>query len=266
MSLARIQENLKHLRLYRIHDQLEACLEEAAKENTSYPDFLDQLLAREVASKQEKYVAVRTSMAKFPFVKTLENFDFAFQPSIDRKRIKDLATCRFIPNGENVILLGPPGVGKTHLAVALGVKAVTEGYRTYFTQAMPLIASLTKAYAENRIEERLKFYCQPKLLIIDEIGYIPIDRHGAHLFFQLVSRRYEKGALILTSNRSFSQWNEIFGDPVIAAAILDRILHHATTVNIKGSSYRLKEKVKAGLIREPEVQQNAEEGVNFQCP
>ena len=137
---------------------------------------------------------------------------------------------------------------------ALGVKAVTEGYRTCFTQAMPLIASLTRAYAENRIEERLKFYCQAKLLIIDEIGYIPIDRHGAHLFFQLISRRYEKGALILTSNRSFSQWNEIFGDTVIATAILDRILHHSTTINIKGNSYRLKEKVKAGLIREPEIE------------
>jgi DNA replication protein DnaC len=266
MSLSRLQENLKHLRLYRIHDELEASLEEAAKENLAYPDFLDKLLAREVASKQEKYITVRTSMAKFPFVKTLENFDFGFQPSIDKKRIKDLASCRFIPNGENIILLGPPGVGKTHLAVALGVKAVMEGYRTYFTQAMPLIASLTKAYAENRIEERLKFYCQPKLLIIDEIGYIPIDRHGAHLFFQLVSRRYEKGALILTSNRGFSQWNEIFNDPVIATAILDRILHHATTINIKGSSYRLKEKVKAGLMREPEIQNDTEEGVNLQCP
>ena len=256
MSLSRIQDNLKHLRLYRIHDQIESSLEEAARGNFSYTDFLDQLLAQEVASKQEKNISVRTSMAKFPFVKTLDNFDFAFQPSIDRKRIRELSSCRFIPNGENVIFLGPPGVGKTHLAVALGVKAVSEGYRTYFIQAMPLIASLTKAYAENRIEDRLKFYCQPKLLIIDEIGYIPIDRHGAHLFFQLISRRYEKGALILTSNRSFSQWNEIFGDPVIATAILDRILHHSSTINIKGNSYRLKENIKAGLIREPESEQN----------
>lgn len=254
-QLARIQDNLKTLKLYKTYELLDTRLEEASKENLAYSDFLDNMLSEEVASKKEKNIAMRTSMARFPFVKTLESFDFSFQPSIDKKKIKELASCRFVANGDNVIFLGPPGVGKTHLAVALGIKAVTEGYRTYFTQAMPLVASLSKAYAENRIEERLKFYCQPKLLIIDEIGYIPIDRHGAHLFFQLISRRYEKGALVLTSNRSFSQWNEIFGDPVIATAILDRILHHSSTINIKGNSYRLKEKIKAGLLKRSETYQ-----------
>jgi len=255
-QIASIQENLKALKLYKSHELIESSLEEASKNNLSYSDFLDELLKQEVAAKREKNIAMRNSLAKFPFIKTLESFDFDFQPSIDKKRIKELSTCRFIANGENVIFLAPPGVGKTHLAVALGIKAVSEGYRTYFTQAMPLIASLSKAYAENRIEKRIKFYCQPKLLITDEIGYIPIDRHGAHLFFQLISRCYERGALILTSNRSFSQWNENFGDPVIATAILDRMLHHSVTINIKGNSYRLKEKVKAGLIRQPKVSQS----------
>ncbi|MBW1927450.1 MAG: ATP-binding protein [Deltaproteobacteria bacterium] len=173
-QIARIQENLKVLKLYKSHELIKSSMEEASKNNLSYSDFLDQLLKQEVAAKREKNIAMRTSLAKFPFIKTLESFEFDFQPSIDKKRIKELSTCRFIANGENVIFLGPPGVGKTHLAVALGIKAVTEGYRTYFTQAMPLIASLSKAYAGNRIEERLKFYCQPKILIIDEIGYIPI--------------------------------------------------------------------------------------------
>jgi DNA replication protein DnaC len=252
-QLLRIQENLSKLKLQRIHELLESKLEEASRDNLSYTDFLDHLLSEEVSSKWEKNITMRTSMARFPFIKTLEAFDFNFQPSVDKKRIKELSTCRFIPNGDNILFLGPPGVGKTHLAVALGIKAVSEGYRTYFIQALSLIASLSKAYAENRIEESLKFYCQPKLLIIDEIGYIPIDRHGAHLFFQLISRRYERGSMILTSNRSFAQWNEIFGDSVIATAILDRILHHSTTINIKGNSYRLKEKVKAGLLNSKEV-------------
>jgi len=255
--LDRLRAHCQRLRLHRLEAELPNLLEQAAKREMSYSDWLDELLSLEIQSKAEKHLAMRTAMARFPFQKTLDAFDFKFQPSIDPKVIRELATGRYLESGDNVLLLGPPGVGKTHLAVALGLKACEQGIRVLFTTAAGLIATLGKAFAENRLDERLKILAQPQLLIIDEIGYIPIDRQGANLFFQLVSRRYERGAIILTSNQSLGAWGEVFGDAVLATAILDRLLHHSITVNIRGDSYRLREKLKAGLLKSKVVSETA---------
>ena len=248
-QIERLGEHLRKLRLLKSGERLEAMLQHAAAQELPYAEFLEQVLGEEVAAKASKNIAMRTAMARLPFVKPLETFDFGYQPSIDRKQLQTLASCHFIEHGDNVIVLGPPGVGKTHLAVSLGIKAIENGYRVLFTTAANLIAVLTRAHAEGRLDEKLKVYATPRLLIIDEIGYLPIDRLGANLFFQLISRRYERGPMILTSNQSFSAWGDVFGDRIIATAILDRLLHHAVTLNIRGNSYRLKDKLKAGLIR-----------------
>ena len=247
--LERLEQHCHRLRLYQVEQELTARLEQAAKRELSYADFLDELLALEVGSKMAKHHQMRITMARFPFQKTLETFDFKFQPSIDVKLIRELAGGRYMEGGDNILLLGPPGVGKTHLAVALGIKACEQGVRTLFISATALITTLGRAFAEGRLEERLKILTQPQLLIVDEIGYLPIDRQGANLFFQLVSRRYERGSIIITSNQSLGGWGEVFGDAVIASAILDRLLHHSITVNIKGESFRLKEKLRAGLLK-----------------
>jgi DNA replication protein DnaC len=252
-QLERIQEHLQRLRLFKSRERLEALLQDASAREVSYADFLDQVLTEEVTAKTAKHVTMRTSLARFPFVKGLESFEFAYQPSLDRKQIETLATCRFVEHGENVVLLGPPGVGKTHLAVGLGLKAIAHGYRVLFTTAAAMLTTLSRALAEGRLDDKLKVFTVPRVLIIDEIGYLPIDSQGANLFFQLISRRYERGPMILTSNQTFGSWGDIFGDRVIASAILDRVLHHSITVNIKGDSYRLREKLKAGLLKSTTV-------------
>ena len=248
-EIEQLTADCTQLRLTQIAATLPTLLEDAATQDLSYSAFLSSVLRTEVASKQEKHHTMRVQMARFPFHTTLDGFDWKAQPSIEPKVIKELATMRFVANGANALLLGPPGVGKTHLSVALGMEACRLGLRVAFTTAAALITTLGKALDEHRLDERLKLLTQPKLLIIDEIGYIPIDRQGANLFFQLISRRYERGSILLTSNQSLGAWGDVFGDAVIASAILDRLLHHATTVNIKGESYRLREKRKAGLMR-----------------
>lgn len=266
----RIQTHLQELKLQRIPEVLDRVAEDAAKAEWTYLDFLERLLSAEAEAKDERGVATRIRMARFPFHKTLEQFDFSFQPSIDKRKINELSKLRFIEDGENLMFLGPPGVGKTHLAIALGIKAAHAGYRVLFLSIADLIDQLAKAFGEHHLDDKMRTLCQPKLLIIDEMGYLPLDQQASHFFFQVVSRRYEKGAIILTSNKSYGDWGSIFAaDHVIASAILDRLLHHSTTLNIKGESYRLKDKRRSGLVT---LQQgnpalvsssDSEGGVNF---
>jgi DNA replication protein DnaC len=182
-------------------------------------------------------------IAHFPAVKTLEDFDFKFQPSVDQKLVRELAVGRYVANAENVLIFGPPGVGKTHLAIGLGRAAVEAGYTVLFTSATALLGALSKAETEGQLAERLAFYAKPKLLVVDELGYLPFEKRSAHLFFQLVARRYEKGSMVITTNQVVTQWGTVFGDEVLAAAILDRLLHHSHVFHITGPSYRMKDKL-----------------------
>lgn len=221
--------------------------EEASKGSISYLEFLDKLLWAEIEAKRDRATKANMKLEKLPYVKTLDKFDFEFQPSANARKMNELKTLGFISRAENVVLLGPPGVGKTHLAVGLAVEAIKNGFTAYFLSAHELIAMIKENISSGRIHRKVKTLCKPGILIIDEVGYAAMDNETAHYFFQIVSSRYEKGSIILTSNKSYGEWGDVFGDNIVATAILDRLLHHSTTINIKGDSYRVKEKKKAGF-------------------
>jgi DNA replication protein DnaC len=243
----RLHENLERLKMPTAESILDTVLERAVRDGSSAMDVLDHILNEEVRHRRVSSIETRTKLASFPARKHLEDFDLAFQPSIDKEAYEDLRSLRFLANGENVILLGPPGVGKTHIAIGLGIETIRAGYSAYYVNSASMIGKLRAAAQRGTLERSLKNLCRPRLLIVDEIGYLPMDREGANLFFQLVSRRYEKGSTIYTSNKSYGEWGEVLGDNVIATAVLDRILHHSITLNIRGDSYRLQTRKRAGI-------------------
>lgn len=236
-----VLNNLSDLKLYGIKDELSSSLDDFNSNNRSFLENLDTLLEKEVKYRETTKATMNIKTSHFPFVKTLKDFDFDFQPNLNKKKILDLGTLRFMDECKNVIFMGNSGVGKTHLAVSLGVEAAKKRNSVYFITCNDLINNLLIAYRENKLDIRIKHYVSYKLLIIDEIGYLPIDKIGSNLFYQLISKRYEKKSTIITTNMTFDRWSEVFGNATVANAILDRLVHHSEIINIKGNSYRMKE-------------------------
>jgi DNA replication protein DnaC len=237
----RIKQTMVALKMPRAIEILDATVRRLERGETTALEAIDALLAEEFTLRENRRIKTALVMARLSTIKTLAGFDFSFQPSLDKNRVMALAELKFIDRAEALHLVGPPGTGKSHLSVALGVEAIKAGRSVYFTTLADLVGVLAKAEREGSLRDKIRFLCRFALLIVDEIGYLPVTSGGGNLFFQLVNARYEKGAMILTSNRGFAEWGEVFGDPVVATALLDRLLHHAIVIQIEGSSYRLRQ-------------------------
>ncbi len=242
LVMDRIESNLVRLKLSRIYEILGSLAKTAEEQGKSYLTFLDELLEEEVAAKEQRRIETALKISGLPYIKSIDEFDFIFQPSLDKQKIMGLFDLHFIRDKGNVIFLGPPGVGKTHFAVSLALKVCQAGMSMYFTNMADLIVKLRKDHEAGKPGKGRGYY-KSAIVIVDEVGYTPITREECNLFFRFVSNRYEKTSTIITSNKAFSDWTELFHDPIIVTAILDRLLHHSAVINIKGNSYRLKEKM-----------------------
>lgn len=251
VELEQTRELLRELGLQTAAELLDARLEDATHREMTYLSFLSGLAEVERQERRRRSEETRLKLSHLPFRKTLEEFDFSFQPSIDTRQMKELSTMAFAARQENVIFLGPPGVGKTHLAVGLAMQGIRAGLTVYFVTLPQFIMDLRKYKSSDRLDKRWTIYTRPDILILDEVGYMQLDRESAELLFRLVCSRYEKGSIVLTSNKYFSAWGELLNDTVIATAILDRLLHHAHVVNIRGDTYRLKDRLKSGVTTVP---------------
>ena len=234
-------KQLKDLKLSGVAKTFEVRNEQAIKEKLSYIEFLELLIDDEFSNRKENSYKKRTHGAHFPAFKTLEEYDFNFQPNLNRQEIYNLATSEFIRKKENIVLIGPPGTGKTHIGISLGVKALQQGYKVIFTTVSDMMTTLFQSKADNSYYQKLKYYLSPELLILDELGFRKLNEHIVDQFYEIISQRYEKGSIIITSNKTFDEWGNIFWDSILASAIIDRIVHHCHLILIKGDSYRMKE-------------------------
>ena len=239
-----LKAHLQFLNLSFMHDHYEALADQAARDHWAHVQYLEHLARGEVNARRDRSIQRKIRLARFPVVKTLEQFQWNWPKKINRMAVQNLFRLKFLEDKANVILLGGVGLGKTHLATALGYQACLKGHSVLFATAVDVINSLAAAQAANRLKSELKKYLSPSVLLLDELGFLPIDKRGADLLFQVISQRYERGSIIITSNRAFKNWPEIFNnDSTLTSAILDRLLHHAETILIEGKSYRMKDQI-----------------------